>query len=308
MDLKFSISTQIFDVIVTTFLVLPTFVNPLMPIILIVSHIYLSFKYNSSNQSMIINQYLSNKNKIKITISAKFILLFLYLLNYELLSPKLYKFYKLKEIEIRNNFKLGIPDSNEFHIAEELSIFFKNHDNGNYYDVEALIYNDNQFIKSNKAYIEFSKSGFNIIFNDGIRVKMNDKEKSKTIFEKFTYNIIKNNLEELLLDKEHFNTINLILSKQKDFRSEGHRRIIQYFIFILVILFSNKIIFKNSSHKIKDFNNIIMFGLLILIYFINSYLIYELNKENLDLSHYYIFNFLSISLFITYMLKAYDSK
>ena len=308
LDLKFSFSTQIIDVMMTTFFVLPSFINPLMPIILIINYIYLGFIFHSSNQSMIINQYLKNKDKMKIIIFIQTTLVLLFILNYEIVSPYLYKLYKLKEIEIRNNFKLGIPTSNQFHIGEELSIFFKNHDENNYFNVEALIYKDNQFIKSDKASIEYSKSGFNIIFKDGIRVKMNDKEKSKTIFEKFTYNVIKDNLEELLLDKDHFNTLNLLSSNQKDFRFEGHKRILQYLIFILVIAFSNKIIFKKTALKIKDYSNIIMFGLLISLYLINSYLVYELNKENINLYVYYFSSFLSIFLFIIYMLKAYDSK
>ena len=307
-DLKFSFSTQIFDVMITTFFVLPSFLNPLMPIILLVSYIYIGFKFNSSNQNMIINQYLKNKDKIKMIIAIKTTLVLLFMINYEIISPYLYKLYKLKEIEIRNNFKLGVPSSNQFHIGEELSIFFKKNDDTNYFNVEALIYKDNQFIKSDMASIEYSKSGFNIIFNNGIRVKMNDKEKSKTTFEKFTYNIIKDNLEELLLDKDHFNTLNLITSNQKDFRSEGHKRIVQYFIFILVIIFSNKIIFKKTSTKIKDYSNITMFGFLISLYLINSYLVYELNKENINLYVFYFSSFLSIFLFILYMLKAYDSQ
>ena len=42
---------------------------------------------------------------------------------------KEYQEYKIKELEIRNNLKLGVPSLNEFHIEKEVSIFFKNQKN-----------------------------------------------------------------------------------------------------------------------------------------------------------------------------------
>ena len=41
------------------------------------------------------------------------------------LSQKFYEKYKLKELEIRNNLKLGSPSQNEFLIDKILSIFKK---------------------------------------------------------------------------------------------------------------------------------------------------------------------------------------
>ena len=66
------------------------------------------------------------------------------------LSVNLYQKYKIKELEIRNNLKLGVPSSNEFHIEDEVSIFFEKQIKNKFYDVEAIIYKDGQFIKSNK--------------------------------------------------------------------------------------------------------------------------------------------------------------
>ena len=307
-DLKFSLTNQIFDIMGTTFLVLPSYLNPLLPILLLISFFYFNFNLNSSNESLIINQYLNHKNKTLITLLLKIILIIFYILNYECLSPKLYEIYKLKELDIRNNFKIGIPSSNEFHIGEDLSIFFKTNDDNQFSDVEALILKDNQFVKSKKAYIEYEKLGFNVIFINGIRVKMNKNEKSKTTFEKFTYNIAKNNLEILLLDKEHFNTLELLESNQKDYKSEGHKRIVQYLIFLVLIFLSNKIIYKNINKKMRDFKNIFLFMFLILIYLLNSFLIYELNSENINLFIYYLLSILGLFLFGIYILKMYDIK
>jgi len=36
---------------------------------------------------------------------------------------KSYQKYKIEELKIRNNLKLGVPSKNEFHIEDELSIF-----------------------------------------------------------------------------------------------------------------------------------------------------------------------------------------
>ena len=307
-DLKFSLTNQIFDIMGTTFLVLPSYLNPLLPILLLISFFYFNFNLNSSNESLIINQYLNNKNKTVIAFIVKIILIFFYFFNYEYLSPKFYEIYKLKELDIRNNFKIGIPSSNEFHIGEDLSIFFKTNDDNQFSDVEALILKDNQFVKSKKAYIEYDKFGFNIIFNNGIRIKMNKNEKSKTTFEKFTYNIAKTNIERLLLDKEHFNTLELLENNQKDYRSEGHKRIVQYLIFLVLIFLSNKIIYKNINKKLRDFKNIFLFIFLILIYLLNSFLIYELNSENINLFIYYLLSILGLFLFGIYILKMYDIK
>ena len=38
----------------------------------------------------------------------------------------------IKELEIRNNLKLGLPTFNEFHIENEVSIFFQEQNNNIY--------------------------------------------------------------------------------------------------------------------------------------------------------------------------------
>ena len=105
------------------------------------------------------------------------------------MSVNLYHKYKLKELEIRNNLKLGVPSVNEFHIENDVSIFFKKQIENRFYDVEAIIFEDGQFIKSNEASIEIEKKNYNIIFNKGERVILNEIEKSKTSFDKFIYSI-----------------------------------------------------------------------------------------------------------------------
>ena len=92
----------------------------------------------------------------------------------------------MKFLDIRNNLKLGVPTENEFHIKEQVSIFFKNQKNNKFQGVEAVIYSDGQFIRSENAQIEIEKKNYNIIFNNGERIILNKNEKSKTKFNKFT--------------------------------------------------------------------------------------------------------------------------
>ena len=81
--------------------------------------------------------------------------------------------------------KLGSPVQNEFHIDDIVSIFEK--DDNIFYDIEAIIYDQNQFIASDSVIIELSKSNFNLVFTDGERLILNKDEKSKTVFDKFTF-------------------------------------------------------------------------------------------------------------------------
>ena len=85
LELQQSITTQIIDVIFTTLLVLPSFINPLMPFLLIFSSFFLNYKFNSSNEIIILKQYFSFRdNLILCTILSSVILVF-YFVNSEIL-------------------------------------------------------------------------------------------------------------------------------------------------------------------------------------------------------------------------------
>ena len=64
LELQHSITTQLFDVIKTTLLVLPSFISPLMPFLLIIASFFLNYKFNSSNEIIILKQYFSLKKII----------------------------------------------------------------------------------------------------------------------------------------------------------------------------------------------------------------------------------------------------
>ena len=303
LELQYSISNQIFDVVKTTFLVLPSFINPLMPFLILLGSFFANYKFNSNNEMVILKQYLNIKQISNLLITLMFSIFILYTLNNEYFSTKMYHKYKVEELNIRNNLKLGTPSQNEFHIDNELSIFFESYEDDIFYNIEAVIYNEGQFIKSKSAIIEISKKNFNLIFNTGERLLLNSIEKSKTNFNKFTYSIENQDIEDLLMDKEHYNTLELINHKNKEFINHGHNRIYQYILTIIIIYLSFKIIFLYEPKKnlIKKFGIIFIF--LLIVQILNSYSIYLMNNKNIITMYYYLFNLIILSFFVGLLNK-----
>ena len=301
LDLQYSLSNQIYDIIKTTSLVLPSFINPLMPFLLLLGSFFANYKFNTNNEIIILKQYLNIKEILILIICMMIFLFLFYFVNNEYLSVKAYHKYKVEELDIRNNLKLGAPSKNEFHIDNEVSIFFKSQDKDFFYDIEALIYQEGQFVKSNWAEIEISKKNFNLVFYHGERILLNIDEKSKTNFDKFTYSIENKNIEKLLMDKEHYNTFNLIKHEEKDYVNHGHNRIYQYLLTAFIILLSFKIIFLYEPKKnlLKKFGFIFIF--LLVLQIINSYLIYLLNNTNFIIIYYYMINFSLLILSYIYL-------
>ena len=309
LELQHSISTQLIEIINTTLLVLPSFINPLMPFLLIISCFFLNYKIHVNNEIIILKQYLSFKKNFNISIILSSIIILFYFLNNELFSVNLYHKYKVKELEIRNNLKLGVPSSNEFHIEGEVSIFFVKQKKNRFYDVEAIIFEDGQFIKSKTAEIEIDKKNYNLIFNIGERVILNEDEKSKTNFDKFIYSIENEDIEILMMDKEHFNTLQLLKNEDREFYYHGHNRIYQYILTFVILILSFKIFFFYLSKKNIFIYYLIMFTCLLILQLINSYLIYLLNNNNnLNLYYYYIINLLILSIFSYFTVKYNENN
>ena len=308
LELQQSLTTQVLDVISTTLLVLPSFISPLMPFLLIIASFFLNYKFNSSNEIIILKQYFSFKNNLFLSAFLTSVIIVFYFINNELFSIKLYEKYKVKELEIRNNLKLGVPSLNEFHIEKEVSIFFKNQKNNEFYDVEAIIYKDGQFIKANSAEIEIENKNYNLIFNEGQRIILNDIEKSKTLFNRFIYSIENKDIEMLMMDKEHFNTLELLNNDNKEFYYHGHNRIYQYLVTLIIILVSYKIFFHYISKKsVFKYYAIVFLGVLV-IQVLNSYLLYLLNNNNLfNLYFYYFINLIMLSIF-SYLILNFNEN
>jgi len=299
-EFQYSFSNQILEIAGTTLLALPSFINPLVPFLILIGSFMLNSKIKNSSEIIILKQYLSY-DKLRILFQLLIFLIFLiFTLNSEIISKNFYEKYKIKELEIRNNLKLGTPIQKQFHIDDIVSIFFEKKVDNTFYDIEAIIYDQNQFIVSNSVQIELSKSNFNLVFLDGERLILNDNQKSKTIFDKFTYVLESKNYEELLMDKDHYNTFELISHPEKEFRNHGHNKIFQYFFLIVVGLISLKIIFfyVNKISNLSRFGFI--FFIILLAQIFNSYLIYLLNNLGLfKLTYFYSLNL--IFLISTYI-------
>ena len=309
LELQHSITTQLINVINTTILVLPSFISPLLPFLMLLASFFLNYKFNSSNEIIILKQYFSFKDNILLFLIIIFGIFIFYFVNKEIFSVNLYHKYKLKELEIRNNLKLGVPSVNEFHIENDVSIFFEKQINNKFLNVEAIIFDDGQFIKSNEAYIEIEKKNYNIIFNQGERIILNELEKSKTTFDKFIYSIENKEIEMLMFDKEHHNTIQLLNSENKEFYFHGHNRIYKYFLMLVIIFISCKVFFIYSHKKSVFKNYAVFFNIVLFIEVINSYLIFLLNNNhNFNIYFYYFINFLILLLFSYFIFNFNDNN
>ena len=287
---------------------LPSYINPLLPILIIFSSISLNYKFIYSNENLIIKQYLNEKDFKKLASIFFIIILSIFILNKEILAPKAYEHYKKNELEIRNNLKLGYSGENEFHIGNELSLFFESSKKNNFKNVKAIIYQQSRFIISNEATLEFDDQNFNIIFYNGERVILNEVEKSFTSFEKFTYSIKKQKVEKLFYDKDHFNTIELINNNEKEFSTYGHNQVYQYFFIIIVILISQKIIFFRNVDKglYKNYFNLIL--IILTLVTINSFLQYLLNNDYISIFLYYLINLIGLLFLKFYSYFKYADK
>ena len=298
LDLQHTISFQILDVMKTTILVLPSFISPISSFLLLLSSFFLNYKINSSNEIIIFKQYLRLKDLKYLFITIMAIIFAMNFFNKEFFSVKAYHKYKIEELELRNNLKLGNPNQNEFYIDGELNIFFKSSNNGIFFDVEALFLRESQLIKSQYAELEISKKDFNLIFFYGERLSLNSEEITKTNFEKFVYNIQNREIEKLYFDKEHFNTFELINHEEKEFIGHGYNRIFQYFVNLSILVLSLKIIFMYKFKKILINQFIYIFTLLLILQIFNSYLLYLFNNNFFEIVAFFLLNFLNLSLFV----------
>ena len=201
-----------------------------------------------------------------------------------------------------------MPSINEFHIENDVSIFFGKKIDNKFYDVEAIIFQDGQFIKSNQANIEIEKKSYNIIFYKGERIILNNIEKSKTSFDKFIYSIENKEIEDLTFDKEHFNTFELLNKDDKEFYYHGHNRIYQYFLLIIIIFISFRVFLIYKPKKnVFEYYFFLFLGMLV-VQLVNSYLIFLLkNNDAFSLYYYYFINFFILSIY-TYFITKFNEN
>ncbi len=281
-----------------------------MPFLLLLGSFFLNYKFNVSNEIIILKQYFSLKDNFLIFLILTLGLFIIYFINNEIVSVNLYNKYKVKELDIRNNLKLGVPSINEFHIENDVSIFFEKKIDNKFYNVEAIIFEDGQFIKANSANIEIENKNYNIIFYKGERVILNNFEKSKTSFDKFIYSIENKEIEELTYDKEHFNTFELLDKKEdNEFYYHGHNRIYQYLLMLTIILISFRVLLNYSGKKSVFGYYLFLFLGVLVAQLINSYLIFILkNNDTFNLYYYYLINFIVLSIYSYFIINFNENN
>ncbi len=281
-----------------------------MPFLLLLGSFFLNYKFNVSNEIIILKQYFSLKDNFLIFLILLLGLFIIYFINNEIVSVNLYNKYKVKELDIRNNLKLGVPSINEFHIENDVSIFFEKKIDNKFYNVEAIIFEDGQFIKANSANIEIENKNYNIIFYKGERVILNNFEKSKTSFDKFIYSIENKEIEELTYDKEHFNTFELLDKKEdNEFYYHGHNRIYQYLLMLTIILISFRVLLNYSGKKSVFGYYLFLFLGVLVAQLINSYLIFILkNNDTFNLYYYYLINFIVLSIYSYFIINFNENN
>ena len=107
------------------------------------------------------------------------------------------------------------------------------------------------------------------------------------------------------MDKDHYNTFELIKHSENEFRNHGHNKIYQYFFLILTGLISLKIIFYYVNKKNNLINFSLIFLLILSIQILNIYLIYLLDNFNsFSLLYFYAINFIFLisTYFFTYKI------
>ena len=112
-----------------------------------------------------------------------------------------------------------------------------------------------------------------------------------------------------MMDKEHFNTLELLKKEDKEFYYQGHNRIYQYFLTIVIILLSHKIFFLYLSKKNIFKFYTLMFMSVLILEVINSYLIFILNNNlNFKFKYYYLINFLMFLLFFIFTYRLNENN
>ena len=89
-EFQYSFSNQIIEIASTTLLALPSFINPLVPFLIIIGSFMLNSKIKNSNEIIVLKQYLSSKS-VKVLFKLLIFFVFvIFTLNNEVISKKFY--------------------------------------------------------------------------------------------------------------------------------------------------------------------------------------------------------------------------
>ena len=308
LDLSQSFSMQFGKVALITLYLLPNAISTILPIIVFIASCFFNYQLNQTNEINIFNLYLS-KNSLKIIIIiTNCLLLIFYIINTEIISVKSYNKYKLKEIELRNQFKIN-DSGNEIYIKNKLNLIYenKNFDNSTLQNVTTFLIDENVVIRSEEVKYLQSEKELVFIFVNGQRVASSKNEKSYTDFDKLEYRIINSNLNTISFDKENYNFFELIKDENIFFKKSAHRKVIDLLLLIFILYLSAKIITisSKSSNLLKNYSYNLFFILLSFTYvsLMTNLYITELIKIEL----YYIGNIFIVIFMTVVFRKKYAS-
>ena len=95
LEFQYSISNQIIEIAGTTLLALPSFINPLVPFLIIIGSFMLNSKIKNSCEIIILKQYLSIKG-LRVLFQLLIFFTFIISILIRIISSKFYEKYKLK--------------------------------------------------------------------------------------------------------------------------------------------------------------------------------------------------------------------
>ena len=298
---------DLFKIVYLTILLIPSYIINIFHLILIFSIFFFNYKFNNTNEILIIRQYTNEKLLRKKLLIVNLIIFFILLINSEYLSQNSYKDYKQKEVELRGEFKVQVQSSKkEFKLDNHFIIFFEKFDNDIFYNPKAIIFSDDLLVESENAKITYNDNKINLEFFNGSRISNSKKEKSVTNFLKFNF-YLENNSEEIVYpDKESFSIYELLIQDDKKLNVAGHSKMINYILIILILLNVHKIISTINLKSQSNFKNLKLLFFLFGFIIINSFLNKVLIIDTISTQIYYIFNIFLLILLQIGIYKTYD--
>ena len=300
---------DLFEIVYLTILLIPSYIINIFHLILIFSVFFLNYKFNNTNELLIIRQYVNEKRIKRNFLIINVTIFSLLCLNSEYFSQKFYKDYKQKEVELRGDFKIQVQNSKqEFKLDDHFVIFFEKFENDIFYNPKALIFSDDLLVESKRAKITNNDNRINLEFYNGSRVSSSKKEKSITNFVKFNF-FIENNSERVVYpDKESFSLKELLLQNDTKLNVAGHSKIINYLLILLILSNIHKVINSINLKNQTNYKNLKLLAFIIGYIVINSFFNKILIIGSITNHMYYILNFLFLTFVQFGIYKVYDNS
>lgn len=260
------LQVEIISILYLSFFLIPNLITVIMPFVITFSLIITFMKLDKDRELISIYSLGLNINSITKPLINFSILIFSILIFFNFyLAPNIYKDYKLKEYEIRNNVNFEkIIISNFIELNKNTFLDFKKVNQK--FEEVFIKYNENSdnMIFAKEADIYQDKDKFLFKLNNGFKITLlNENKIEKLEFDNYTLEINNNSYEEY--DNFDNNTFDVF----EDIKNKNYI---------------------NIFYKILDS--------LIVIFIINFFYIYNLKKYKLNISNLLSFIFISSALLI----------